>query len=153
MKLTRQIILGSLAIALVVLAGIAFFGKVTVYHHVPQKAAAAARTFARLAFIDQDYKQAFHSLDDKARAGLTLEQFMEGIKHMHPHAFPVNVEPEDYEPMPGQKALMIYLSGANGGEKMHYRFVLAGDDAEGYRVSRFFRGSGPYPQSAQRKPL
>jgi hypothetical protein len=153
MHRTRPLLLGFLAIVLVVLAGIVFVGKAPVYQHDPQKAAAAARTFARLALIEQDFKQAFQTLEEKTRAGVALEQFVEGIKGMHPHAFPVEVEPESFEPMLGQKAMAIYLRGASGGEKMYYRFVLAGDDDEGYRVSRFFRGSGPYPSSVHRKPL
>ena len=153
MRVTRWIVLGSLACIVLVIAAFVFFGTTTRFYHVPQKAAAAAWTFARTAFVEQNYKHAFASLDDKVRSELTVERIIETIKQMHPIGFPLDVEPEDYEPMPGQKAMMIYLVGSNGGEKMYYRFVMAGDDESGYRVSGFFRGSGPYPHSSLRKRL
>lgn len=71
---------------------------------------------------------------------------------MHPKTFPSRVSATEYEPMPGQKSMLIYLQGSGSGEEFYYRLVMAGDASSGYRVSGLYRGSQPYPPS-KRHPL
>jgi hypothetical protein len=59
----------------------------------------------------------------------------------------------DFEPMPGQTAMSIYLTGKNDNEDFYYRLVMQGTTQTGYTVSGFYRGSTAYPASKLRQTL
>lgn len=120
--------------------------------HDPQSAANAASEFAQVAFIDRNDAKAHGLLAPAAAAQSPLDQFSEIIDKMHPTGFPEKITATEYEPMPGQRGMMIYLNGVRAGEESHYRFVMEGDRRMGYRVLTARRGSGPYPPS-RRMPL
>jgi hypothetical protein len=125
---------------------------VSFIHHDQDMAAEAARAFAQAAFVDRDDAKARELLSPSLAQGLTAEKLTEQIARLHPGSFPTRVTVTEYEPMMGQRAMMIYLKGANDGEDFYYRFVMEGDATLGYRVAGLFRGNGPHPPST-RRPL
>lgn len=125
---------------------------VSIIHHDQDMAAEAARAFAQAAFVDRDDAKARELLSPSLARELTPGKFPEAIARLHPKSFPTRVKATDYEPMMGQRAMMIYLKGANDEEDFHYRFVMEGDSTSGYRVAGIFRGGGPHPPTS-RRPL
>ncbi|WP_337175227.1 hypothetical protein [Paludisphaera sp.] len=125
---------------------------VSIIHHDQDMAAEAARAFAQAAFVDRDEAKARELLSPTLAQEFTPEKLPGAIARLHPESFPTRVRATDYEPMMGQRAMMIYLKGANDGEDFHYRFVMEGDSTSGYRVAGLFRGVGPHPPSS-RRPL
>jgi hypothetical protein len=121
--------------------------------HDPNKAEPVASAFARAAFIEKDYRKAYGLLWIGPASTMSYEDMVNTVKKMHPKGFPIKIAATDYEPMPGQRGMNIFLTGSNGGEKMYYRLAMAGDAKEGYKVSGFYRGNGPYPPSDLRSPL
>lgn len=125
---------------------------VRVIEHNQTAAASAAEHFATTAFIKKDYPTAHGLLSPASRESIPLEKLAEQVDKMHPTVFPAEVKAIEYEPMPGQTAMQIYLKGSAEKEEFYYRLVMSGDRHSGYQVSGLWRGSGPYPPSA-RKPL
>lgn len=125
---------------------------VRVIEHNQAAAATAAEHFAATAFIKKDYPTAHGLLSPASRESIPLEKLGEQVAKMHPALFPTEVKAIEYEPMPGQAAMQIYLKGSAEREEFYYRFVMSGDRHSGYQVSGLWRGSGPHPASA-RKPL
>jgi hypothetical protein len=64
---------------------------------------------------------------------------------MHPAGSPKSIKVADCEPIPGRRAMCVFLDEKVGREAFHYRLVLAGDAAEGYAVASISRGGGPNP--------
>ena len=123
------------------------------FHHRPDMAANSAVEFARAAFVEKDDGKAFKLLWDGGRQPVSREWLAESVRKMHPNGYPTEVKAIEYEPVPGQPAMSIYLRGTNGSEEFLYRLLLQGTSDTGYKVSDFFRGNGPYPTSPLRKPL
>jgi hypothetical protein len=67
--------------------------------------------------------------------------------------YPISLTAEEFEPMPGQKGMNIFLYGENESEKFFYRLTMEGTTGMGYEVSGIYRGSGPYPPSKSRQRL
>jgi hypothetical protein len=125
---------------------------VRVIEHNQTAAATAAEHFATTAFIKKDYPTAHGLLSPASRETIPLDKLAEQVAKMHPAVFPTDVKAIEYEPIPGQAAMQIYLKGSAEKEEFYYRFVMSGDRHSGYQVSGLWRGSGPPPASA-RKPL
>lgn len=126
---------------------------VRVLEHRPGMAAAQAETWARAAFVEQDAQRAYDLFWEEGKKRVTRDWIAEGIVEMHPNRYPSEIHATEYEPILGQPAMMIFLRGSGSGEEFHYRLILHGTVQTDYRVSDFFRGSGPYPPSPVRKPL
>ncbi|MBI2999619.1 MAG: hypothetical protein HYY46_14395 [Deltaproteobacteria bacterium] len=98
-----------------------------------------------------DMENGYALLSDSAKRYVSLEKFKEVLSQLHPKAFPAGVTATEYEPVPGEKAMHIFLVGENSGERFYYRLTMEGAATSGYRVSRFYRGGEPYPSSNQKK--
>ncbi len=125
---------------------------VKVINHNQSSASKAAEKFANLAFIQSDYANAYQLLDAELQKMVTQEKLTETVSKMHTNGRPATIQAIEYEPMPGQRAMQIYLKGTQGKEEFYYRFVMTGDLEAGYKIGGLFRGTGPYPPS-NRKPL
>ncbi len=119
---------------------------------VAAKAAKAATEFAQTAFVDRDYPKAHASMAPRARTAISLEKLTSTIPAMHPKAYPTVLAATEYEPIPGQQAMNIFVKGEGGGEEFFYRLAMEGDSGSGYRVAGFARGNGPNP-SKNKRPL
>ena len=123
--------------------------------HDETSAAKSAFEFARVAFVKRDIENGYALLSDSAKRYVSLEKFKEVVFQLHPKAFPKSVTATEYEPVPGDKTIYIYLIGENSGERFYYRLAMEGTATTGYRVVRLYRGDGPYPpkQKLSKSPV
>jgi hypothetical protein len=123
------------------------------FEHDHKLAAKRAEEFAQVAFVRRDFDKGYAMLSDSGKRYVPLEKFKETIVKLHPRMYPTKVAATDYEPMSGEKAIYIYLTGENGSEHFYYTLTLDGTAATDYKVTRFSRGSGPFSSSSTRQPV
>lgn len=123
------------------------------FDHDAMSAGKKAQEFATVAFIQQDADRSYGLLADATRRYVPLGQFKEVVLRLHPKAFPAAVKAVEYEPMKGEKAIYIYLTGENRGESFYYRITMSGTAETNYKVLRFDRSSEPYAPTADKQPL
>jgi hypothetical protein len=115
-------------------------------------AAIEAVRFARAAFIERNYDRAHGMLPPETDLQFTSNKLKEMVEGMHPTGYPSVVTATDYEPILGQRAMIIYLYGENDEEKFYYRLTMSGTQENGYRVYQLYRSKEPY-QSNMKRPL
>jgi hypothetical protein len=123
---------------------------VSVIVHDERAAARTAAKFADLAFVQTDYSDAEALLSSQMQQAVPSDKLTAQITKMHPKGRPADVAATEFEPLPGQRAMNIYLKGSRGESTFYYRFLMVGDKGSGYEVNGFWRGSGPYPPSPRR---
>ena len=143
----RNVLLG-----LILLGHCSCIPTLTAISHNQDMAAIKAILFAKEAFIDLNQPGAYDLLSEEMRRDVSLDKFINVIARMHPVAFPRVVVATDYEPMPGQKSMFIWLYGEYGEEKFYYRLTMLGTTETDYRVAGMFRVP-ELPPSQMRKPL
>ena len=122
--------------------------------HDENIAAKRAVEFAQVAFVRQDVQRSYAMLADGARRHIPIEKFGETLSRMHPTNHPRTVRATEYEPMPGEKAIYIYLIGDNAGEQFGYTLTMEGTAATDYKVLKLTSGTRSYfPSTTERKPL
>lgn len=119
----------------------------------PQLAAASAAEFAKVAFVERDIDKAFSMLDPEFQAYATKEKFSEVVTTMNTPTAPTVVTATEFESIPGQEGMNIYLIGENDAEKFYYRIPMKGSEGKGYKAAGVFRSQGPYAPSELRQPL
>ncbi len=124
-----------------------------VLSHDPEAAARRAAEFAVVAFVQNDANGSFALLADDMKKATSPEAYRRALSQMHPALHPLSVTATEFEPIPGQKGMSIFLRGENASESFFYRLAMQGTSDTGYRVAGLFRGSGPYPPSPMRKKL
>jgi hypothetical protein len=122
-------------------------------HHDLSQARAVAKHFAARAFVDQKSERAYLLVSDKMKQDFAMAEFHEAIIKLHPDGFPSSIAVDEFEPIQGERALNVFVTGSDGERKYFYRLRLYGDKNDGYRVEQFARGSGPYPPSMLRQPF
>ncbi|MHC4571064.1 MAG: hypothetical protein ACYS0C_03160 [Planctomycetota bacterium] len=110
-----------------------------------------ALDFAEVVFFQQNYKKAYLLISKDCEE--TFEEFCSGIDKLHPKGFPIAVRATEYEPIPGQEKINIFLYGGNGDEEFYYRLVMEGTCERSYKVFSLERAGGPYPPSELRERL
>ncbi|HEU4341016.1 MAG TPA: hypothetical protein VFU31_05545, partial [Candidatus Binatia bacterium] len=101
--------------------------------------------------VRQDFENGYALLSDSAKRYVPLEKFKETMLRLHPKTFPASVTATQYEPMPGETAIYIYVVGENSGERFYYTLTMEGTSRSGYRVSRLTRGTEPSSPSKDRQ--
>jgi hypothetical protein len=112
-----------------------------------------AEEFAQIAFVKQDIENGYALLADGTKRYVSREQFKEVLAKLHPRTYPKNVTASEYEPMPGENAIYIFLIGDNSSERFYYRLTLEGTATTPYKVLRLDRATEPYPPSSDKKKL
>jgi hypothetical protein len=138
------------------LPGLFFLGLMSCmesFDHDATSAGKKAEEFARITFVRSDFKNGYELLADGTKRYVSLGQFKDVVSKLHPNAFPKTVTASAYEPMPGEKAIYIFLTGENAGARFYYRLTMEGTAATGYKVLRFDRSSGPPASSQDRLKL
>jgi hypothetical protein len=130
-----------------------FLGCIESVEHDPAGAGKKAEEFAQVAFVRQDIENGYGLLADGTRRYVSREQFKQVLAKLHPRAYPKNVKASEYEPMAGEKAIYIFLTGENSGERFYYRLTLEGSATTPYRILRLDRSTEPYPSSSDKKKL
>ncbi|MBI4526663.1 MAG: hypothetical protein HY695_22925 [Deltaproteobacteria bacterium] len=110
-----------------------------------------ALQFAQAAFIQRDFQKSYPLLSDAAKRYVSPEKFKETLSRLHQGAYPTSLKADEYEPMPGEKALYVYLTGDNGGEQFQYMITMEGTASTDYKVSSFKRGGSYLPSGDKRK--
>jgi|WetSurMetagenome_2_1015567.scaffolds.fasta_scaffold109630_1 hypothetical protein len=127
--------------------------RVTVISHEEELAAKSAIDFAKVALIRQDIQHSYSLLSDNAKKTTSFENYSQILSKIHLSSYPISLTAEEYEPIPGQEGMNVFLYGENGSEKFFYRLIMEGTARKGYKVSGIYRGNGPYPPSNLRKKL
>jgi hypothetical protein len=109
--------------------------------HDETLAARRAIEFAQLVFINKNFAKGYELLSGGGRRHLSLEKFKETLSRMHPRSFPTKVTATEFQPMPGEKAIWIYLAGQNAEEQFQYRFTMEATDNDDYKVLAFDTGA------------
>ena len=122
----------------------------TLIHHDEDKAAAQAVQFANVAFVQQDFLSACLLFEGPPKIVYSVEMITKSIKNLHPSEYPSVVVAREFEPMPGQESMNIYLYGESENEMFYYRLNMHGTASSGYRVSGFSRANEPYPSKLKR---
>jgi hypothetical protein len=117
----------------------------------PDKAAAAAIVFAKAALVDRDMDKAYGLLDPEVQSNASKEKFAEVAMSIVADITPTVVTAMEFEPVPGQEMMNIYLTGEKGVEKIYYRIPMRGDAEKGYKPIGILRGQ--YAPSESRQPL
>jgi hypothetical protein len=130
---------------------VGLMGCMETIHHDESSAKKKAEEFAQVAFVKQDVENGYALLADGTKRYVSREQFKAVLSKLHPKAFPKTVTALEYEPMPGEKAIYIFLTGENSGEHFYYRLTMEGTATTGYKVLRFDRSGQPYPSSNEKK--
>jgi len=107
--------------------------------------------FAQVTLVKQDFEKGYALLSGSAKRYVPLEKFKETVVRLHPKTFPVSVTATQYEPMPGETAIYIYIVGENSGERFYYTLTMEGTATSGYRVSRLNRAAEPLSPSKNRQ--
>jgi hypothetical protein len=95
-------------------------------------AAQRAIEFARIVLVNKDFDQGYELLSDGGKRHISLAKFKETMARLHPRGFPTTVTAKEYQPMPGENALWIYLNGQN--PEMHYRLTMEATASGDYKV-------------------
>ena len=113
---------------------------VGVIAHDPQAAAKTAAKFADLAIVRSDYPAAHAMLTKPLQETLSADKLADEIAKFHPTSRPSEIAAIEFEPIPGQRAMNIYLKGSRGEEAFYYRIRMLGDAGSGYKVDFVGRG-------------
>jgi len=133
---------------------LAFSSCVNVFHHDQDLAAAKTVEFAKAAFVERNFEKASKALPIRRQNPNSVKQVEDIVTKMHPSSYPEFVTATEYEPVPGQKVIRIFLIGENDqNEKFYYAVILEGTVDEGYSVVECYRSPEPLPSSGTRKPL
>jgi hypothetical protein len=130
---------------------VGLMGCMETINHDASSAGKKAEEFAQLVLVAQDIENGYGLLADGTKRYVSREQFKAVVSKLHPKAFPKTVTAIEYEPMPGEKAIYVFLTGENSGEHFYYRLTMEGTATTGYKVLRLDRASQPYPPSNEKK--
>jgi hypothetical protein len=121
--------------------------------HDEEMAAKSAVEFAKVALIEHDSQNGYSLLSESAKKAISFEKYSQALAQVHPSSYPKSLTADEFEPMPGQKSIYIYVHGENGSEKFYYRFTMEGTARTGYKVLGIYRGDGPYSPSKRIQKL
>jgi len=102
--------------------------------HDETLAARRAIEFAQYVLINKNFDKGYELVSNGGKRHLSLEKFKETVTRMHPRSFPTKVTATEFQPMPGEKAIWIYLAGRNAEEQFQYRFTMEMTDNGDYKV-------------------
>ncbi len=123
------------------------------FKHDEALAAKRALEFARAVFLDKDLDRGYSLLSEGGKRHIPLDKFKQTISAMHPRGYPNKVTAIEYEPMAGEKAIYIFLTGRNGEEQFNYRVTLEGTADTDYKVLKIDQGGGFPTFSNQKRPF
>ena len=132
---------------------VGLMGCMETINHDASSAGKKAEEFAQVAFVKQEVENGYGLLADGTKRYVSLEQFKAVLSKLHPKGFPKTVTALEYEPMPGEKAIFIFLTGENSGQHFYYRLTMEGTATTAYKVLRLDRADQPYPASSDKKRL
>jgi hypothetical protein len=122
--------------------------------HDENLAAKRALEFARAVFLEKNLDKGYALLSDNAKRHIPLDKFKQTITAMHPRGYPDRVTAIEYEPMAGEKAIYIFLTGRDADDiSFNYRVTMEGTAAADYKVLKIDQGGGFPTLSNQKRPF
>jgi hypothetical protein len=97
-------------------------------------AARRAIEFAQVVLINRNFDQGYELLSDGGKRHISLAIFKETMTRLHPRGFPTRVTAKEYQPMPGENALWIYLNGQNAEDQFQYRVTMEATATGDFKV-------------------
>jgi len=144
--------LGGYSLILALIATIA--GCAESVKHDEALAAKRALEFARVVFLDKDLDKGYTLLSDNGKRHIPLDKFKQTITAMHPRGYPDRVTAIEYEPMAGEKAIYIFLTGRNADDQsFNYRVTMEGTADTDYKILKIDQGGGFPTLSNQKRPF
>ena len=119
-------------------------------NHDEGLAARRALEFARVVMIERDFVQGHGMLAEGGKRHIPLAKLEQTVAAMHPRNYPNKITALEYEPMSGEKAIYVFLSGNTGDELISYRLTLEGTAATDYKVLKIDQGMG-FPTFSNKK--
>lgn len=119
---------------------VSFTGCAESVNHDEILAAQRALDFARVVLIEKNLIEGYGMLSQAGKRHVPLDKFKQTIAAMHRRDYPEKVIALEYEPMAGENAIYIFLSGSNGDEQFSYRVTLEGTANTGYKVLKIDQG-------------
>jgi hypothetical protein len=141
------------AIGLVLAAGFTLDCTARILRHDERVAADRAEEFLTHAVVKQDFVAAYQMLSESGKNNVSQTALVDIVRKQHPNGYPASVRAIEFEAVPGQPAVQVFLLGETDSEKFYYRVPLVGTVDQGYSPDGIYRGRGPYPQSPLRQPL
>lgn len=121
--------------------------------HDEALAAKRALEFAKVVLIEKDFAKGHAMLSDGGKRHIPLDKLKQTVASMHPRSYPSKVTALEFEPMLGENAIYIFLSGYTGEELISYRLTLEGTAATDYKVLKIDQGMGFPTFSNQKRPF
>jgi hypothetical protein len=113
--------------------------------HDEDRAASDAGAVLELLYIRGDHQATHRRLHPDVQPQVTLGQLVQLASHVTAGPGPVmQLRLDSYQPMPGQRAMIIFFEGVNERGQTFHRITVLGD-AGGYRVGGLFVQMAPYP--------
>jgi hypothetical protein len=117
-------------------------------------AAQRAIEFAQIVLVNKNFDQGYELLSDGGKRHISLAILKETMTRLHPRGFPTRVTAKEYQPMPGENALWILLTGQNDDDQFQYRFTMEATASGDYKVLSLDSGGiGRFISPAGRKPF
>ena len=116
-------------------------------------AAQRAIEFAEIVLINKNFDHGYQLLSEGGKRHIPLVKFKDAVTRLHPSGFPASVTAKEYQPMPGENAVWIYLSGEN--PEVHYRVTMEATESGDYKVLTLDSGGvgRMFSSSSDRKEL
>ena len=102
--------------------------------HDENLAGKRAIEFAQAILIEKKFAKGYELLDAGGKGYISREKLEETITRLHPRGFPARVTAKEYQPMPGENAIWIYLAGQNSEDQFQYRLTMKADGNGDYKV-------------------
>ena len=102
-------------------------------------AAQRAIEFAGIVLVEKNFDRGYELLSGKGKRHISPAKFKETMARLHPGGFPTSVTAKEYQPMPGENALWIYLEGQN--PEVHYRLTMEATASGDYKVLTLDNGA------------
>ena len=102
--------------------------------HDEDLAGKRAIEFVQAVLIEKNFTKGYELLDAGGKRHISRDKLEESITRLHPRGFPTRVTAKEYQPMPGENAIWIYLVGQNSEDQFQYRATMKGDGNGDYKV-------------------
>ena len=73
-----------------------------------------------------NFVRAHRLLSKHAKQYISSQPVKNAVKMMHPTAYLLSARATEYDPIPRQEAVKIFLAGTNKNEKFYYRLPMEG---------------------------
>lgn len=102
--------------------------------HDENLAGRRAIEFAKAVLVDKNFDKGYELLADGGKRHVPRDKFQETITRFHPSGFPTRVTAKEFQAMPGEPAIWIYLFGQNAEDQFQYRVTMEATGKGDYKV-------------------